>query len=82
MIGNAGGGPWIDFAGRLITYVREGTGRPILFYPNAVSSHALWDRQIERFRTSHDVVALETAGLAQRRAAGSPSTCTSGFSAA
>jgi pimeloyl-ACP methyl ester carboxylesterase len=62
---NSDRGGWYDFEGHRIGYRREGAGPPMVFFPNAVASHRLWDYQIEHFRTSHDVLALNPLGLGQ-----------------
>ena len=59
------GGGWYAFEGHRIWYRREGAGRPMVFFPNAVASDRLWDYQMEHFRTSHDVLALNPLELGQ-----------------
>jgi hypothetical protein len=56
-------GRWQDWEGGRVWYRREGAGRPIAFLPNATVTWRLWEHQVEHFRASHDVVAVDLPGF-------------------
>jgi pimeloyl-ACP methyl ester carboxylesterase len=58
---NRGGG--YAFQGHQVWYRREGTGPPLVLFPNAVASDRLWDYQVEHFHARYDVLALNPLGL-------------------
>ena len=52
-----------DFEGRRVWYQREGNGHPIVFLPNATLTSKLWEHQVDYFRHTHDVIAVDLPGF-------------------
>ena len=52
-----------EFEGRRVWYRREGNGHPIVFLPNATLASKLWEHQIDHFRHTHDVIAVDLPGF-------------------
>ena len=56
---------FFDFEGSRVFYTREGSGDPIIFLPNATLTHKLWEYQVEHFRATHDVIAVDLPGFGE-----------------
>ena len=52
----------IVFRGYHVWYCRRGRGEPVIFLHNAGCSHRVWDHQIEHFRKTHAVYAIDLLG--------------------
>lgn len=52
----------IAFNGYKVRYKRTGTGKPIVFLHNAGSDHRIWDYQIDAFKKTHEIFALDILG--------------------
>ena len=51
------------FEGHQVFYRRAGAGDTILFLPNATLTGKLWEHQLEHFRATHDVIAVDLPGF-------------------
>ena len=50
------------FEGHDISYLRAGSGEPIVFLHNGGTTHRVWTPQIEYFAATHDVIAPDMLG--------------------
>lgn len=61
---------WFVFEGHRVFYCREGAGEPIVFLPNATLTWRLWEHQVEHFRDTHDVIAVDLPGFGRSKMTG------------
>jgi pimeloyl-ACP methyl ester carboxylesterase len=54
--------PKAHINGTELFYVDQGTGKPVIFIPGLGATHALWEPQLETFRQSHRVLAIDPRG--------------------
>ena len=54
-----------EFEGHRVFFRREGAGDAIVFLPNATLTGRLWEHQMEYFRDTHDVIAVDLPGFGQ-----------------
>lgn len=50
------------FNGSTVWYKRTGAGTPIIFLHNAGSDHHIWDYQIDYFKSTHEIFAIDLLG--------------------
>lgn len=54
-----------EFRGYRIKYIDEGSGEPLVFLHNGGNDHQIWGRQIEHFKKTHRVLALDYLGFGE-----------------